>query len=424
MCTTFSFCFALLLGADPAQSVKLTTGAWRAWLDSPGGELPFGLDVQIAEGGHRVWVLNGADRLEVPKVTVTGEEIVLAFPHYDSTIRAKVSAEGSLLEGEYKKRGRNDKWVKLVFHATALESGRFRPPVGGAEACGSGELVRGRWSLKFERDKEPSVGVFTAPSDGSVTGTILTTTGDYGFLAGDFCRNQGGIGNLGGRLRLSGFDGSHAFLLTATTDDGVALRGDFWSGDTFHDTWTGTRDEKALLPDAFTQSRGAQNAPLDQMVFPDLDGNRRSLSDPFFAGRARIIEVFGSWCPNCNDASRLLVELHRQYQEKGLSIVGLAFEYTGDFQRDAEQVRAYRDYHKIEYPLLLAGVADREKASEALPLIDKLRAFPTTIFLDAAGRVREVHTGFSGPATGEEYQKLRTKFETLIRALLSEANSR
>ena len=99
--------------------------------------------------------------------------------------------------------------------------------------------------------------------------------------------------------------------------------------------------------------------------------------------------------------------------------MGLAFELTGNFERDARQVRRYVDRFEIEYPVLVAGVADKEKASAALPIIDRLRSYPTTIFLDAEGEVYSVHAGFSGPATGEAYQKLREDFETIIKELLA-----
>ena len=92
---------------------------------------------------------------------------------------------------------------------------------------------------------------------------------------------------------------------------------------------------------------------------------------------------------------------------------------TGDFQRDADQVRAYAAHHGIEYPLLLAGLADKNEASRAFPLIDRVRSYPTTIFLHGDARVRAVHSGFTGPATGEAYSRLRSRFESLIEELLA-----
>jgi hypothetical protein len=106
--------------------------------------------------------------------------------------------------------------------------------------------------------------------------------------------------------------------------------------------------------------------------------------------------------------------------ERGLSIVGLAFEMTGDFARDAEQVRIYRDHHGIEYPLLIAGTSDKAEASKAFPLIERVKSFPTTIFMDGDGNVHTVYSGFSGPATGEAYARLQALFENTIEELLGD----
>lgn len=408
-------------GEDPrtqGSSGLVREGPWRAWLQSPGGELPFGLEFRKDESGWHATIINGAERIEVPQLTVGPTKVVLRIPHYDSMISAQVLERGKRLEGEWKKRGRNDKWTKMAFYAAAGDTNRFAPCHAAGSPRASGKAVAGRWAMKFAGDAEPAVGVFEEGEGASVVGTVLTTTGDYRFLAGDFCGTPNPSGGYDGQLRLSAFDGAHAFLLTAKTTDGVTLSGDFWSGDSYHDTWSAKRDENATLPDGFTLTRGVEAAKLSEVMFPDLDGMKHSLADPAFAGKARIIEVFGSWCPNCHDASAYLVELDRRYRDRGLSIVGVAFELTGDFSRDAGQVHKFAAHHGIRYPLLLAGLADKEKVSAALPILDKFRAYPTTIILDGEGRIRAIHTGFSGPATGKEYDILRKKFESLIEELL------
>jgi hypothetical protein len=113
-----------------------------------------------------------------------------------------------------------------------------------------------------------------------------------------------------------------------------------------------------------------------------------------------------------------LTELDRRYRDDGLSIVGLAFEMTGDPARDTAQVRTYARLSGVEFPLLIAGTSDNDEAGRALPLVDRVRAFPTTIFLDGDGTIRATYTGFSGPATGEESTRLRRRFEALIEGLL------
>jgi hypothetical protein len=118
------------------------------------------------------------------------------------------------------------------------------------------------------------------------------------------------------------------------------------------------------------------------------------------------------------------VELDARYRDRGLSILVLAFEHTGDHERDAEQVRRFAAHHGIRYPILVAGLSDKGEASRAFPLIDRVRSYPTTIFLNADGEVKAIHQGYTGPATGAANTRLRERYDELIQGLLREAESR
>jgi hypothetical protein len=396
-----------------APAERIAEGPWHAWLDSPGGPLPFEMELVAEQGVLRAFILNGDERIEVPRVERTGGRLVLGIDHYDATIEAVATNGGRRLDGTWRKTTTAEQPAELDFHATAGARDRFeRPAESNAGNAGAG--IGGRWTVTFASDEQPAVGIFESDADGTARGTFLTTTGDYRFLAG---RVDGGL------LRLSAFDGAHAFLFHARVQENGSLAGDFWSRDTWHDPWSAVRDPDVALPDPFTLTSPIDGVDLAELVFPDPDGRPRSLGDPEFAGPARIVTLFGTWCPNCNDATRYLVELDGRYRDRGLVVAGLAFELTGDFERDARQVRIYARHHGIEYPLLVAGRYGRDQTSRSFPLIDRIRAYPTTIFLDSAGRVRAVYTGFSGPATGEVHQQLRRDFEGWIEALLEEAGS-
>lgn len=401
---------AILAWVSAAAAAEPPTGLWRGWLDCPGGQLPFLFELQRDGNQWSGWLINEPDRSPIPKVTWDGTELVMDVSHYDSLLRAKPNAAGDQWDGIWRKRAKIDKWVELPFHAKPGKLPRFDTPGYHSDMF---KTLEGKWKMKFASEENPAVAMFHVTTAGVVTGTILTTTGDYGYLAGIF---------NGQNLRLSNFDGAHAFLFIGRLQEEGPLTGKFWSRDAYHDTWTATKDPDAQLPDAFEMTKGVNNADLAKVAFPDLHGKSRSLADPQFAGKARIIEVFGSWCPNCHDASHYLADLHRRYRDRGLSVLGLAFELTGDLPRDTQQVKTFVERHKIEYPVLIAGMSDREKASASLPMLDKLRAYPTLMVLDRHDKVRAVYTGFSGPATGDVYGAFQTKFESLIEHLLAEKN--
>ena len=408
--------FILPAQTSPAHATESQPqqGLWRAWLDSPGGELPFGLELGLEGERWHGSVVNGEEHLQIPQVSVSGRAIVLGFDHYDSRIEAKLDHTGTRMDGTWTMRRPGDKKTEMHFHARFGTDYRFKPHNSFEKEARIPPVVSGRWAVRFSKSDEPAIAIFESDQDTqTVRGTFMTTTGDYRYLAGAV---------IDSRLKLSCFDGAHAFLFHASVLSDSIFGGNFWSRDSWHETWTARRDPQAKLPDAFTQTICNDKIDLAALRFPDLDGKLRSLADPQFAGKARIIEVFGTWCPNCNDAVKYLVELHKKYKDRGLSIVGLAFEHTGKFERDARQVRKFAKRYAVEYPLLLAGLSDKKTASKAFPLLDRVRSFPTTIFLHADGRVRAVHTGYTGPATGPAYDHLRAKFESLIEELLAESS--
>jgi len=382
------------------QTLVPEVGSWLGWLDCPGGELQFEMRIQRHAGGYRLTVINGPERIHYDQVTVEAGVLHARLAPYDSHVRARVHGAGKRLVGVWTKIRGGGKPVRMVFEAKAGKRprGASVPPA-----------ICGRWAVQFEKDEHPAVGILQAVKGGAVNGTFLTTLGDYRFLSGT-CRE--------GALKLSCFDGAHAFLFKARLQSDGSLRGDFWSSNTWHEKWTAHKDANARLPDAFTLTRWNNAVSLGDLVYPDLDGKQRSLGDAAFRGKARILQVFGTWCPNCKDASSYLVELDKRYRGRGLSIVGLAFEQAPEFQTSAPLVRAYVEKQRITYPVLIAGIANKAAARKAFPALDRVLAYPTTIFLDRHGKVRGVHTGFSGPATGEEHRRLRQRFEEIIDGLL------
>ncbi len=144
-------------------------------------------------------------------------------------------------------------------------------------------------------------------------------------------------------------------------------------------------------------------------------------SSPEFKGKAVIVDIFGTWCPNCHDEAPVLEELYRKYHEQGLEIVGLAYEYTDDAARNSRLLGIYRAKYGITFPMLLAGTVADGQIAKTLPQLVDFGAYPTTIFLDRSGHVHAIHAGFSGPSTGERYKQVQQNFDELVREILKPA---
>jgi thiol-disulfide isomerase/thioredoxin len=384
-------------------------GSHRMALQCPGGDLPFQLSLEgDGKGSLLVFLGNGSERIQVPEV-VDDRQLVLRFPHYDSELRLDVDRGAATMHGEWiKRRGAQPETRMKVVHRGF--GARFDLPAPDGDVT----WPNGRYAVAFAGSKDPAVGVFRVVSGANQNwnceGTFLTTLGDYRFLAG----------NSDGRtMKLSCFDGAHAFLFAAERQPDGTMRGGFWSSDSWYETWTASPDERAALPDGWKLTRMRDGASLGDATFRDFAGQPVSLDGPKFTGKVRVIEVFGSWCPNCHDHGAYMAELHRRYADRGLQVVGVAFEHAGDFARSVRQVETFVARHGATFPILIGGLSDKKKATTSLSLLDRVRSFPTTIFVDRDGKVRGIYQGWSGPATGEAHQRLRQRFESLVEDLLA-----
>ena len=383
-------------------------GVWRAVLQVPVGELPFGIEFTREQGGRVAYLLNGLERTRVDEITVNGDAVTLRMPGFNNRIDAKL--EGDTLSGTLLMVKPKGKDQQIPFRAHYGDAFRFSPNADSPTEPGAPN-VSGRWAVTFvDSDKNtPAIGELKQTGR-LVTGTFLTPTGDHRFLAGEL---------QGRALRLSKFDGGHVFLYHATLVEDGTLIGQFWSGIAFEDRFTARRDDNASLGDADQVTQLVTGDRLN-FRFPDLGGVNVSLRDQFFKGKVVVVALVGSWCPNCHDEAQLLVDLHKRNRARGFEVVSLMFEQFGDFERAAEATYRFRERYGIEYTTLIAGISDKDDAASRLPQLNGVFAFPTTIFIDRSGKVRRIHTGFAGPATGTYHDKIVREFERMVEALIAE----
>src|ERR1700730_1369939 len=392
-------------GTSSGAGVKM--GTYRAVLETPGGDLPFGLAL-VREGSQVVgYLLNGEERLPLREVKISGSHLEIRMPGYENVLSA--DATGNTLKGEVflVKLAGNNQHVPL--HATLGEQYRFfeKPAKNPAH-------LSGRWAANFTEDSgavEVAVGEFKQSRD-LVSGTFLTPSGDHRYLAGQV---------RGDELYLSTFDGAHVFLYKARMAPDGTLAGDFWSGLKSHEKWTAKRDPAAKLPDAYQITALRPGINQFDFAFPDLAGKTVSSKDAQFRGKVLIVALAGSWCPNCHDEAAFLAPLYKENRGNGLEVVSLMFEHFGDFPHAAEAAQRFRQHYGIEYTTLIAGISDKDEAAKKLPMLQSVVAFPTTIFVDRKGHVRKIHTGFSGPATGEHYTEFVNEVKSTLDQLLAES---
>lgn len=401
------FILALLI-SSVGFAQKLKTGIWKGALkNSAGLELPFNFEVVDSAGKQTIAIINGSELFRVKDVSFKSDSVFIRMPLFDSEFRLAL-AGNNVLNGLWIKHV-GEKDVAMPFTAMAGEGWRFFKNPEKAEFN-----IGGRWSAIFGEGahRDTTVGEFKQDG-GHLTGTFLTTTGDYRFLEGTVAGNK---------LYLSCFDGGHAFLFTATIkDDQTISGGKMYSGLTGTDDWTAVKNANAKLPDPFALTALKPGYKKLDFTFTDLNGKKVSLNDPRFKNKVVIVEMMGSWCPNCMDEAAFMVNYYKKYHPKGVEVVALAYERTKEFNKSRASLLREKEHFNIQYPILITGYTlGRGEPAQSLPMLKNFMGFPTTIIIDKKGDVRKIYTGFSGPGTGNYYTEFVNQFEKLTDDLLAE----
>jgi thiol-disulfide isomerase/thioredoxin len=274
--------------------------------------------------------------------------------------------------------------------------------------------ITGRWLATFDENGKKDIRVGEFKQVGAhVTGTFLTTTGDDRYLDGTVAGNK---------LYLSAFDGGHAFLFIADIKDPKTLVNGKDQAEYAEATnWTAVADANAKLPDAYSLTYLKPGYKKIAFTFPDLNGKKVSLSDPQFKNKVVIVQMLGSWCPNCMDETPYLVSYYKKFHARGVEVIGLAYERTSSFEKSKPLIQQVKNKFNVPYPLLITGYTMyNNDPMKSLPMLADYKGFPTTIIIDKKGVVRKIHTGFSGPGTGKYYTEFKEEFEKLTEDLLAE----
>jgi thiol-disulfide isomerase/thioredoxin len=395
--------FVLLLNCKTQkEKVVLKNGIYRAVLEvQDNKELPFIFEVISPT---KLNIFNAEEVIAVDEIEYRNDSIFIKAPVFEGYIAA--TFDGDNLKGEFIKESLD----RIVpFSAQFENRSRFSVESKSTKnASGNWEMV---FSKAIAEDEYIAKGIFTQEGN-KVTGTIRTTTGDYRYLEGVLD---------GDELKLSTFDGAHAFLFTANVTDST-MEGAFYSGNHWKEPFIAKRNATYELPNADQLTFLKDGFDRLKFSFPDQDGNMISLDDDRFKDKVVVVQIMGTWCPNCLDESKYYTKFYDANKDRGFEIIALAFEYAKTPTKAFNSISRLKDKLNINYPVILAqyGSDDKGKAQEKLPMLNHILSYPTSIFIDKTGKVRKIHTGFNGPATGDKYSEFIVDFEGFVNELLSE----
>lgn len=386
---------------------ELYLGAWRGEFTLEGDNVPFNFEVAKDDKSNvKVFLLNGSERAPLDSIYYRADSVVINIDIYDALLVGKV--DNDVVKGYFRKNQSGKQGIPFV----AKRGDAFRFDV---KDPGTASSVGGKWSVQLISEKEGketsryTVGLFDQ-KDNKVTGTILTTTGDYRFLEGVVD---------GDELKLSAFSGSNPTLIKAKFSDSEHLIGEFISpgGKT---KLFAIKSDTAKLPDAYSLTYLKEGFDRFSFSFPDLEGKPVSLQDEKYKGKVVVLTLGGSWCPNCIDEAAFLAPWYKENRDRGVEVVNLSFERKDDLEFAKKRLNVFIKRFDIEYDVLFGGLADKKLVAGKLPELNTFLSYPTTFFIDKTGKVRKVHTGYDGPATGEYYQKFIADFNKEVDELLDE----
>lgn len=393
-----------------AQPKKTTEKGWRiTLLRKDGKEIIFHLQKAMVHGKKALQVVNGNEKINITNVTSVGDSLFFTMPAFEANFRLKQQKNGDLA-GTFIK-GTSGSVQYWSVWGKANDSKRFEPTQGVAK-----QNISGKWNVSITRPNgtiRKALALFNQ-KDNKLSGSFLTPSADYRYLEGIV---------TGDSMLLSSFDGDNARLFEAKINGkSNIINGVFYNGYDGKEVWTATKDPSTPLPEVIDPTRLRAGEKSLHFTFNDLDGKPVSIDDEKYKNKIVIVQVMGSWCANCLDETRFLSNYYNENKTKGIEVIALAYEYTTDNERSKRSLSKFKKMFDVQYPMLITGVTanDDKKAEKTLPQLTSIKSFPTTIFIDRSGIVRDIHTNFYGPASGEYHELSKKRFKDSVLRLLEE----
>lgn len=399
------FLILLIFSCSKKESNFLEKGYYRVVLKvQDKQEIPFIMNVTSKVTAE---IYNADEVILVDEITYRNDSVFIQTPVFEGFIAGKIISNGFI--GNYIV----DSYDRIV-PIKALYNNKVRFATEENKTSNTSN-IDGVWETIFSKDSKEEMyvakGIFEQKGN-KITGTFRTNTGDYRYLEGVI---------NGNKFQLSTFDGAHAFLFTGTINNDK-LSGVFYSGNHWKEPFEAKRNPSYELPNSHNFNYLKEGYDTLDFSFPDENGNYISIKDKEYKNKVTILQIMGSWCPNCLDESKFYTKFLKENPSTEVKFISLAFEISKTPELAFQRINRLKEKIGIQYPIILAQYGSDNKllANEKLPMINKILAFPTSIYIDKKGNVRKIHTGFNGPATGQKYIDFKKEFEDFVALLLSE----
>jgi thiol-disulfide isomerase/thioredoxin len=136
--------------------------------------------------------------------------------------------------------------------------------------------------------------------------------------------------------------------------------------------------------------------PPEVALAPLKDVNGASFKLADFFGKVTVVNFWATWCGPCRREIPELVKLHKEFQSRGVEMIGLTSEDPG---ASAEKVRKFIQDFQIDYRI---GWATGQVSA---PLMQGHTAIPQIFVISPDARILKRFVGFS-PAYAPELKQV------------------
>jgi peroxiredoxin len=384
-------------------------GIWRGEFVISETHIPFNFEYNAKDKEHPVLtLLNGSRRDDFKVTKLSGDSIFVKMNTYDAALVANVESDGKIT-GEYRSLVPGFRGSSLPFSAEFGKDYRF---VEKGKEQPTKHNLSGKWDLQvFSKAKMPDNVALLKQEGNRLTGVVMSTVGDSRELEGVV---------QGDEFVLSHFSGPNPRVYKGKINEDGSITGVISSGIYDNTKFEGSKNDQAALPDPYKLTFLKEGYSKLDFTLPDLNGNQVSLRDEKYKGKVVIVEIVGTWCPNCTDQTAFLSPWFKENKNRGVEAIAIGFEQKDDLEYAKYTLGTLKKKYGIEYDILFGGIADKKIASEKLPALNRMMAFPTTILIDRKGDVRQIHTGYTGEVTGQYYTDYIKKWNKDLDELLAE----
>lgn len=368
-------------------------GNWDGTVVAPAARIPFRLEVR--ESPARVCFFEDTEPICSTSARIESGKLTARWDYINS-ILTLTAAEANLSGTYVNLRTKRQIQIEAKPHQPLAEPSE--PPANFA----------GEWETHAASGSDSGNQLILRQSGTELKGTILRIDGDDGTLVGRVDGN---------RFAISHFSGDRPTLIKGTLqpDGTIALE---LGAQKLVALRPAEARARSLAPPLNPLTYAHVKDPSERFHFSLKDVDGKPYTEDSFAGKPYVVSITGSWCPNCRDEAPFLAELYQRFHSKGLEMAALCFESQDD--PTWAPLRAFVRRFHIQYPALLAGEPSAATLKSAVPQIENLAAYPTTIYVGKDGKVRSVHTGFPSSGSGEELARVKQEIRATVERMIAE----